>query len=146
MRLRIGYPDAASEREILRRGPGDPNSHAPAIIPAQEVIGLQEQAERVFVDDAIIDYILAIVDRTRRHESLALGVSPRGAQALYRASQSMALLDGRSFVTPDDVKRLAIPVFAHRVALSSRNTAAQRSAHASERILEEILTLTEVPL
>ncbi|MFN0102648.1 MAG: AAA family ATPase [Bryobacteraceae bacterium] len=146
MRLRIGYPDAANEREILRRGPGDPHAHAPAILTGQDVIELQEQAEQVRVDESIVDYILAIVERTRTHESLTLGVSPRGAQALYRAAQSMALVDGRLYATPDDVKRLAVPVFAHRVALSTRVAAAQRTAVAAERIVEEILTLTDVPL
>jgi MoxR-like ATPase len=107
---------------------------------------LQAEAETVRVDEAIIDYILAIVERTRTHESLTLGVSPRGAQALYRAAQAMALLGGRTYATPDDVKRLAVPVFAHRVALSTRVAAAQRTATAAERIIEEILTLTEVPL
>ncbi|MBL8241295.1 MAG: MoxR family ATPase [Bryobacterales bacterium] len=146
MRLRIGYPDAANEREILRRGPADPNSHAPAILTGQEVLDLQEQAEHVRVDESILDYILAIVERTRTHEALSLGVSPRGAQALYRAAQSMALIDGRDYATPDDVKRLAVPVFAHRIALSTRVAAAQRTALAAERAIEEILTLTEVPL
>ena len=146
MRLRIGYPDAANEREILRRGPSDPQLHAPALLTGQEVLELQEQAEKVRMDEALVDYILAIVERTRTHESLSLGVSPRGAQALYRAAQSMALLDGRMFGTPDDVKRLAVAVFAHRVSLSTRVAAAQRTAAAAERIIEEILTLTEVPL
>ena len=148
MRLRIGYPDAANEREILRRGPGDPQAHAAALLTGAEVLELQlkAEAEQVRVDEAIIDYILAIVERTRTHESLTLGVSPRGAQALYRAAQAMALLDGRTYATPDDVKRLAVAVFAHRVALSTRVAAAQRTATAAERIIEEILTLTEVPL
>jgi len=144
MRLRIGYPDSASEREILRRSTANGSAPAP-LLHADDVLALQREAESVRVDDAIVDYILAIVDRTRNHESFSLGVSPRGAQALYRAAQSLAYLDGRTFVTPDDVKALVIPVFAHRVALSSR-AGAQRSALAAERILEEILTLTEVPL
>jgi MoxR-like ATPase len=146
MRLRIGYPDTASEREILKRGPADPQIHAPAILTGQDVLELQEQVEQVSVDEAIVDYILGIVDRTRHHESLTLGVSPRGAQALYRAAQAMALIDGRGYATPDDVKRVAVPVCAHRVAMSTRVAAAQRTASAAERIVEEILTLTEVPL
>jgi MoxR-like ATPase len=93
-----------------------------------------------------VDYMLAIVEKTRAHESLALGVSPRGAQALYRATQALAMLDGRDYVIPDDVKRLVIPVFAHRVAINARASLAQRSAEISERILQEILTLVEVPL
>lgn len=146
MRLRIGYPDAANERQILRRGPADPHSHAPSLLTGQDVIELQEQAELVRVDDSIVDYILAIVERTRNHEALTLGVSPRGAQAMYRAAQAMALIDARNFTTPDDVKRLAVPVFAHRIALSTRVTAAQRTAIAAERVIEEILAVTEVPL
>jgi MoxR-like ATPase len=90
--------------------------------------------------------MLAIVEKTRNHESLALGVSPRGAQALYRAAQALALLEGREYVTPDDIKRLAVPVFAHRIAVSARASLSQRSTELSERILQEILTLVEVPL
>ena len=98
------------------------------------------------VDEALVDYMLAIVEQTRAHESLALGVSPRGAQALYRAAQALALVEGRDYVIPDDVKRLVIPVFAHRIAINARASLSQRSTEASERILQEILTLVEVPL
>ena len=132
-------------RALLLR-PLNGQAHAPALLTGAEVLELQAEAEQVRVDEAIIDYILAVVERTRTHESLTLGVSPRGAQALYRAAQAMALLDGRTYATPDDVKRLAVPVLAHRVALSTRVAAAQRTATAAERIIEEILTLTEVPL
>ena len=98
------------------------------------------------VDPAVVDYMLAIVERTRGHESLALGVSPRGAQALYRASQALAMVEGRDYVIPDDVKRLAIPVCAHRVVVSSRVALANRSSEWAERVLQEILTLVDVPL
>ena len=81
---------------------------------------MQEAVARVAVDDALVDYMLAIVERTRTHESLAMGVSPRGAQALYRATQALAAVEGRDYVTPDDVKRLVVPVFAHRVVVNSR--------------------------
>ena len=87
----------------------------------------------------------AIVERTRTHEALALGVSPRGAQALYRAAQALALVEGRDYVIPDDVKRLVIPVFAHRIGIA-RASLTQRSTEMSERILQEILTVVEVPL
>ncbi len=90
--------------------------------------------------------MLAIVERTRTHEALALGVSPRGSQALYRAVQALALLEGRDYAIPDDVKRLAVPVFAHRVVINTRTTLAQRRADAGERIIEEILSQVEVPL
>ena len=78
--------------------------------------------------------MLAIVEQTRNHESLALGVSPRGAQALYRAAQALAVVEGREYVIPDDVKRLVIPVFAHRVVINTRVALAQRSLDLGERI------------
>ncbi len=90
--------------------------------------------------------MLAIVERTRSHEALALGVSPRGAQALFRAVQALALVEGRDYAIPDDVKRLAVPVFAHRVVVNTRTTLVPRRAEAGERIIEEILTQVDVPL
>ena len=145
MRLRIGYPDAASEREILRDV-----SRAPAVLDAvltgDEIVELQNLGPRVRVDDSLVDYMLAIVNRTREHDSLALGVSPRGAQALYRATQALALVEGRDFAIPDDVKRLVVPIFAHRVVVNHRVAPAQRSQDMANRILEEILTFVEVPL
>ena len=90
--------------------------------------------------------MLAIVERTRSHEALALGVSPRASQALYRAVQALALLEGREYAIPDDVKRLAGPVFAHRVAINPRATLTPRQSGAGERIVEEILSQVEVPL
>jgi len=80
-------------------------------ISAADVLSFQEAVESVTVEDAILDYMLSIVEKTRTHDSLALGVSPRGAQALYRATQALALIEGRDFALPDDVKRLAVPVF-----------------------------------
>ena len=97
------------------------------------------------MDEALVDYMLAIVERTRTHESLAMGVSPRGAQALYRATQALAAVEGRDYATPDDVKRLVVPVFAHRVVVNTRIAIAQRSAEVAEKILGEILTLVDVP-
>jgi MoxR-like ATPase len=144
MRIRIGYPDRQAEREILR------NSTQPegvrAVVSGEELLHLQKQVGRVAVDDALVDYMLAIVEKTRTHESLSLGVSPRGAQALYRATQALAVVEGREYVIPDDIKRLVIPVFAHRIAINARASLAQRSAELTERILQEILTLVEVPL
>jgi MoxR-like ATPase len=116
------------------------------VISAAELMQLQERAAQVAVDEALVDYMLAIVEKTRTHESLSLGVSPRGAQALYRATQAMALVEGREYAIPDDVKRLTIPVFAHRVAVNSRVALSRRSTELSERILQEILTLVDVPL
>ena len=146
MRLRIGYPDSASEREILRNCDRDSTAPSSGTLSGEDVLLLQEAVRQVTVDEAIVDYMLAIVERTRSHDSLALGVSPRGSQALFRASQAMALVQGRDYVIPDDVKRLAIPLFAHRVMIDTRTTLVQRRADAAERIVEEILTQVEVPL
>jgi MoxR-like ATPase len=145
MRLRIGYPDAQSEREILRNSSHDALA-ARAVLTAEEVLEVQQAVSRVSVDDSLVDYMLAVVGKSRHHESLALGVSPRGAQALYRAVQALAFVEGREYALPDDVKRLVVPLFAHRVVLSGRLPLSQRTAEASERILQDILNATEVPL
>ncbi|HWY47085.1 MAG TPA: MoxR family ATPase [Bryobacteraceae bacterium] len=146
MRIRIGYPDRSAEREILRNTDGANADGVRPVLSGDELVHLQEQVSHVAVDDSLLDYMLAIVEKTRNHESLALGVSPRGAQALYRATQAMALIEGREYVIPDDIKRLAVPVFAHRIAINARASLSQRSTELSERILQEILTLVEVPL
>jgi MoxR-like ATPase len=146
LRLRMGYPDRASEREILRHSEGPGRSAAPSTVTAGDVLQLQAQAQQVKVDDALVDYMMAIVEKTREHESLSLGVSPRGAQALYRGTQALALAEGREYAIPDDVKRLAVPVFAHRVVINTRVALAQRTWELAERILQGILNEVEVPL
>ena len=146
MRLRMGYPDAASERQILRNSEGAFQPPATAGLVAEDVMRLQDAVNHVTVEDALVDYMLAIVERTRNHELLALGVSPRGSQALYRAVQALALAEGRDYAIPDDVKRLAVPLFAHRVVINTRTTMVQRRAEVGERIIEEILSQVEVPL
>jgi MoxR-like ATPase len=146
MRLRMGYPDPASEREILRNfGDSLPAPDASGLT-GEDVLRLQETVHGIAVDNALVDYMLAIVEKTRQHEALALGVSPRGSQALYRAAQALALVEGRDYVAPDDVKRLATPIFAHRVVVNTRATLVPRRADVGERIIEEILSQVEVPL
>jgi MoxR-like ATPase len=145
MRLRIGYPDTASEREIVRNHERKPADVATQLT-GEDIVALQDVVQRVSVEDAIVDYMLAIVERTRNHDALALGVSPRGSQALYRAVQALALAEGRDYAIPDDVKRLAAPLFAHRVVINTRTTLAPRRGDAGERIIEEILNQVEVPL
>jgi MoxR-like ATPase len=146
MRLRIGYPDAAAEREVLRSPAGESaGSFQPALTP-EDVLQLQAAVQRVTVEDSLIDYMLAVVERTRSHESLTLGVSPRGSQALYRAAQAMAIIEGREYAIPDDVKRLAVPVFAHRVVVNTRTAIAQRRSDLGDRIIEEILSQVDVPV
>jgi len=146
MRIRVGYPDTGSEREIVRFARAATAPEVKPVIGPSDLVEMQRAVEQIRVDDSLVDYILAIVEQTRKHEQLALGVSPRGAQGLYRAAQAMALMDGRDYVLPDDIKRLALPVFAHRVVLNQRTTLIARSSEVSERILNEILKLVEVPL
>jgi MoxR-like ATPase len=146
MRIRIGYPDQEAERQILRHSAEPGLDKVRPVISSEDLLHLQETVAHVAVDEALVDYMLAIVKHTREHEALAMGVSPRGAQALFRASQALAAVEGRDYVTPDDVKRMVVPVFAHRVLLSTRAAAGQRWAGAAEKILEEILTLVDVPL
>ena len=146
MRLRIGYPDAASERQILRNRERENTPPAQSGLAAEDVIQLQDAVHRITVEETLVDYMLAIVERTRTHDSLALGVSPRGSQALFRAVQALALIEGRDYAIPDDVKRLAAPLFGHRVVVNTRTTLAQRRGEAGERIIEEILSQVEVPL
>ena len=143
MRIRIGYPDRASEREILRGSTG--GNALRAVLSPTELLSVQQQVEGVFVDEALSDYLLSLVDRTRAHESLSLGVSPRGAQALYRATQAVAMLEGRDYAIPDDVKRVAIPVCAHRVAMNTRSSVT-RGYEAAALVVKDILNQLEVPL
>jgi MoxR-like ATPase len=118
LRIRIGYPSEADERTILR-GAGTPVTETlETVLDAGDVVELQEAAERVRADDSVVDYVLSIVTATRRSRMLALGVSPRGSLALLRAARAHALADGRDYLVPDDVKRLAVPALAHRVLLA----------------------------
>src|ERR1039457_3808524 len=146
MRLRIGYPDSASEREILRNFEMAPADSVRPVLSGDDIIRLQASVQRVAVEESLVDYMLAIVEKTRAHESLTLGVSPRGSQALFRAVQALALLEGREYAIPDDVKRLAAPVFGHRVMVNTRTALAQRRSDLGDRIIEEILGVTDVPL
>jgi MoxR-like ATPase len=146
MRIRVGYPDHQAEREILRQSGQSGASGVRPVIAGEELTALQDAAGRVVVDDSLVEYMLQVVERTRAHEALSMGVSPRGAQALYRATQGLAAVEGRDYAIPDDVKRLVLPVFAHRVVVNTRVALGARSTEAGERVLQEILTLVDVPL
>jgi len=147
LRIRMGYPEAPSEKEILRsQTDSQPLDRLTPVLPAEEVAALQEKVKKVRVEESLMDYALAIVQRTRAHEYLTLGVSPRGSMMLYRAAQALAFLEGRDFCLPDDFKRLVIPVFAHRVIVSTRYTSTLKKSDQAEAILQEITDSTEVPL
>ncbi len=147
LRLRIGYPGAADERQILRdREHAEPLDQMQPVMSAADVLELQSAVSEVKVDDAIVDYLMRIVAATRASEMLDLGVSPRGTLALFRAAQALALTEERSYCLPDDIKRLVIPVFAHRLTVSSRYSSAMRRSAEAEAVLREIMKTISVPL
>lgn len=147
MRLRMGYPGASDEREILRRHSLNSSvDHIKPVMRGEDVIALQREVRNVRVDDSLIDYLLSIVRATRQAEILDLGVSPRGSLALYHAAQALAFIRGRDYVIPDDIKQLAIPVFAHRIVINSRYTTGLRRSEEAEAALGEILKSVSVPL
>jgi len=147
MRLKIGYPSADSEKEILYNfAQSDPLANIRPVMSGAEVVEIQNQVRRVKVDEELVNYALAIVEKTRQHEYLSLGVSPRGSMSLYRAGQALAFLEGRNYCIPDDFKRLILPVFSHRTVVSSRYISTLKKADQAEAILEGIIESTPVPL
>jgi MoxR-like ATPase len=144
LRLGIGYPSKETEREILTTQPARTRlMQLKPVMSAAELVAVQEQVLAVKVDGAILDYILAIAEATRRNEDLTIGLSPRGTLALTQAAKASALLDWRDYVVPDDVKSLAASVCAHRLltkALTHEGTAA-----AAESIFRQILKTIPVP-
>jgi MoxR-like ATPase len=146
MRLRLGYPSAADEAALLR---DDPALHAlpelEPVLPVEAILSMRAAAERVKLDDAVVAYLLAIVAETRGHDAVHVGVSPRGALALRRAAQARALVDGRDFCIPEDVRELAVDVLAHRIVVDPRSLS-QRGGEESEWIVREILEQVPVPL
>jgi len=147
LRLRVGYPSADDEKQILRdREHAEPLDDVQAVMRGQDVLELQAAVSEVSVDDAIVDYLMRIVTATRSSEMLDLGVSPRGTLALFRAAQALALTEDRIYCIPDDIKRLVIPVFAHRLTVSSRYSSAMRRSEEAEAVLREIMKTVSVPL
>ena len=147
LRLRIGYPGAADEKLILRdREHAEPLDEMQPVMSAQDILDLQSAVSEISVDDAIVDYLMRVVAATRSSEMLDLGVSPRGTLALFRAAQALALTEERSYCLPDDIKRLVIPVFAHRLTVSSRYSSAMRRSEEAEAVLQEIMRTISVPL
>ena len=147
LRLHMGYPSLTDERMILRdREERDPIDQLEPVMTRSDIIALQRMAARVRFDDALMDYLLEIVDLTRRSESLELGISPRGSLALFRSAQALALVEGRDYCIADDVKRLVLPCFAHRVLVSSRVNVLRSRTREAEHVLREILQLVTVPI
>jgi MoxR-like ATPase len=150
MRIKMGYPSHETEREILRKRVGtmaeNPLDALEPIADVSDVLAMQDAVAQVKVDASLHDYTLDIVNRTRTSEQLALGVSPRGTLMLQRAAQARAFLDGRDYCLPDDFKKLAVPVFSHRVVASSRHASLQKKSETTESVLREIVESVPVPL
>jgi MoxR-like ATPase len=144
MRVRVGYPARAAEKEILtlHRG-GEPVDALGPVLEVSELFAMQQAVRQVRVDDSLNDYILDLVEATRTSSRVYLGASTRAALSLYRAAQAHAYLEGRDFVVPDDIKRLATPVLAHRVLVKSYRQGGQQGA--ADDLLQEILGRTPVP-
>jgi MoxR-like ATPase len=144
LRISVGYPDRNSEHRILTTKPGrEALDQLQPVMHANEIVALQDDVPKVTIDNAIVDYILDLVEGTRHEEQLHLGVSPRGALALTTAAQASAVLHGRDYVTPDDVKQLFIPCCAHRVV--SKTYLHNGDANATGRVLQAILDKTPTP-
>ncbi|MEO7539062.1 MAG: MoxR family ATPase [Pyrinomonadaceae bacterium] len=147
LRLHMGYPSLDDERMILRdRENRDPLHVVEPVMSQADVVELQALVAAVRFDDALLDYLLQIVDLTRRSESLELGISPRGTLALFRSAQALALIEGRDYCIADDIKRLVLPCFAHRVIVNSRMNAIRNRTREAEQILQDILQKVSVPI
>lgn len=141
-KIKMGYPTTEEGLQLLKRFKNhDPLAELEPVAGIDVIQKAQQAYSAVKVNDDILQYLLQIVEQTRRREEVSVGVSPRGSQALLRASQVHAILRGRDFVTPDDVKAMAKPVLSHRLAIRGMH----RTANQAESIIDDIIRLTAVP-
>ncbi len=142
--LSVGYPKKEEEIAIItaQRSLVHPVEAVKAVVGKEEILACMEEAVNIHVDEAVMEYLLALVEATRTNESLTAGISPRGSIALYKAAQALAAVKGRSYVTPEDVKTLALPVFRKRIIL--KGDAIIRGLTA-ESIIRQILEAVPVP-
>lgn len=143
IRMSMGYPDIQSEIALLKdRHTGNPMESVRQVVTKEELIGLQQQAEQVFIHDAVYEYIAKLIKKTREHEMLELGISPRGTLALTNMAKASAFLNGRNYVIPDDVKRVFRDVTEHRMRLSPK---ARVGRVTLEQITREIIASVQEP-
>jgi MoxR-like ATPase len=141
LRTKIGYPERADERQVLAtHRHGEPVEFLRPVITCEQVLQLQDRVRQVTVEESLSDYLLDIAEATRKSDALQVGVSTRGSLSLYRASQALAFVEGRDYLIPDDIKRLAVPVLAHRVILRGYQYGSQRDAADTlvRRLVEEV--------
>ncbi len=147
LRTRLGYPDNEAEREILSQDIGpDKIRELPAVVDCKGIAEARKMVETVKIESSVLDYLLSLIDATRREPRLALAVSPRGSLALKRAAQARAYLKGRAYVLPDDIKRLALPVWGHRVVAKTNGATGTVDRFEVDGILQDILDRTPVPV
>ena len=145
MRLRIGYPTVEEEADVLERYSGQhaPMSSVGPVCTAEDILRMQEEVGTVYSSPEVRLYIAQLAAASREHPALQLGVSPRGSIALLRAAQATALLFGRDYVLPDDIRRMALPVLAHRLVLKPE---ARMKGASSEQIIQELVAHLPVPV
>ena len=142
--IEIGYPSREIEKNVLiNHREGEPGEKLASVVTTEQLRTLQAAVRKVKVEDSLNDYILEIVHATRSHEQLQLGVSTRGAITLYRAVQGLAMIEGRDYAVPDDVKRLVLPVLAHRIVVKGVLHEGRRDR--ANMVLKQILSKTAVP-
>ena len=143
MRVRLGYPSPSDEIEVLdRQQLRHPIETLEAVIQVEELLAAMEEIKKVYVSNLIKRYVVDLMNHTRQSSDVYLGASPRGSLALYRTGQTMAALEGREYVLPDDIKKLAVPVLAHRIIVGP---AARLREVSAEKIVQEILDTLPVP-
>ena len=145
MKLTIGYPSANDEKKLLRSGGAqDALEHLQPVLDADEVRELQHRVGTVHVSESLVEYLMTIVQTTRTHPEVALGVSTRGALTYFRVCQALAMVNGRDFVIPEDIKRLAVPVLSHRIVMKDRRL--ERGAQSAEgRYIQRIVNEIPIP-
>jgi MoxR-like ATPase len=142
--LAIGYPSEVEEAQILDRFQGsDPLESLQAVTNPEQILQMQEERKGIRVEVSVRDYIVKVARATRVHEEIELGASPRATLALYQASQAWAAIQGREYVLPDDVKRLAPVILTHRLMISPQ---AQLRGRRPEELVEDIVNSVPVPV
>ncbi|MBV9495293.1 MAG: MoxR family ATPase [Acidobacteria bacterium] len=145
MRITIGYPSASDEKQLLRAGGAhDALEHLEPVVDEAEIRALQEQVATIHVNETLVDYLMNVVQTTRTHAEVALGVSTRGALTWFKACQALAMVNGRDFVIPEDVKRLAVPVLSHRIVMKDHR-AMRGDASPEGRFIQRIVSEIPVP-
>ncbi|RJP64073.1 MAG: MoxR family ATPase [Candidatus Abyssobacteria bacterium SURF_17] len=147
LKIRIGYPPSEDEKKMITgRQLTPPVESLQPVIHADDVRVMQAMVTEVSVDSALVNYLMAIVEATRHAPAIELGVSPRGAMNFYRAAQANALVMGRDYCVPDDIKEMAVPCLSHRIIPATRLDVEGPRTEAAERAIAEILNQTPVPL